>query len=57
MMNRKSGITLNSIVVYVSLFFVFTVFAISMGTNMNYKEMGEKAYIYIYEQAHNMLSN
>ena len=50
MMNRRSGVTLNSIVVYVSLFFVFTVFVISMGTNINYKEMGEKAHIYIYEQ-------
>lgn len=49
-MNKKSGITLASIVIYVSLFFVFTVFAIAMSTNMNYKAMEEKANIYIYEQ-------
>ena len=49
-MNKKSGITLTSIVIYVSLFFVFTVFAIAMSTNMNYKAMEEKANIYIYEQ-------
>lgn len=49
-MNKKSGITLTSIVIYVSLFFVFTVFAIAMSTNMNYKAMGEKANIYVYEQ-------
>ena len=49
-MNKKSGITLASIVIYVSLFFVFTVFAIAMSTNINYKAMEEKANIYIYEQ-------
>ena len=49
-MNRKSGITLSSIVIYVALFFVFTVFAITMSTNMNYKAMEEKANIYVYEQ-------
>lgn len=49
-MNNKSGVTLTSIVIYVSLFFIFTVFAIAMSTNMNYKAMEEKANIYIYEQ-------
>lgn len=49
-MNKKSGLTLTSIVIYVSLFFIFTVFAIAMSTNMNYKAMEEKANIYIYEQ-------
>lgn len=49
-MNKKSGLTLTSIVIYVSLFFVFTVFAIAMSTNMNYKAMDEKANIYVYEQ-------
>ena len=49
-MNRRSGITLTSIVIYVSLFFVFTVFAVAMSTNMNYRALDEKANIYIHEQ-------
>ena len=49
-MTKKSGLTLTSIVIYVSLFFIFTVFAIAMSTNMNYKAMDEKANIYVYEQ-------
>lgn len=49
-MNKKSGLSLTSIVIYVSLFFVFTVFAIAMSANMNYKAMSEKANIYISEQ-------
>lgn len=49
-MKNKSGITLTSIVIYVALFFVFTVFAIAMSTNMNYKSMEEKANIYVHEQ-------
>ena len=50
MKKLKSGISLTSIVIYVSLFFVFTVFAIAMSTNMNYKALDEKANIYINEQ-------
>lgn len=49
-MNKKSGLTLSSILIYVTLFFIFTVFAISMSTNMSYKSMEEKANIYIHEQ-------
>lgn len=49
-MNKKSGITLTSIVIYVSLFFVFTVFAVAMSTNMNFRALDEKADIYIHEQ-------
>ena len=49
-MNKKSGLTLTSIVIYVSLFFLFAVFVVAMSTNMNYKAMDEKAKIYIYEQ-------
>ena len=56
-MNNKSGITLTSIVIYVSLFFVFTVFAIAMSTNMNYKAMEEKANIYAYEQFNKLQYN
>lgn len=60
-MNRRSGITLTSIVIYVSLFFVFTVFAVAMSTNMNYKALDEKANIYIHEQfsklEYNMISS
>lgn len=49
-MNKKRGLTLTSMAIYVALFFVFTVFVIAMSTNMNYKAMDEKAKIYIYEQ-------
>lgn len=60
-MNKRSGLTLSSIVIYVALFFVFSVFAISMSTNMNYKSMSEKGSIYIHEQfekiQYNMLSS
>ena len=60
-MNRRSGITLTSIVIYVSLFFVFTVFAVAMSTNMNYRALDEKANIYIHEQfcklEYNMISS
>jgi len=60
-MSKKSGITLTSIVIYVSLFFVFTVFAVAMSTNMNYKALDEKADIYIHEQfsklEYNMISS
>lgn len=60
-MNNKSGLSLTSIIIYVSLFFVFTVFAVAMSTNMNYKAMEEKANIYIYEQfdklQYNMISS
>jgi hypothetical protein len=48
--NKKRGLTLTSMAIYVALFFVFTVFVIAMSTNMNYKAMDEKAKIYIYEQ-------
>lgn len=49
-MNKKSGLSLTSIIIYVALFFIFTVFAIAMSSNMNYKAMQEKADMYIYEQ-------
>ena len=60
-MNKRSGITLTSIVIYVALFFVFTVFAVAMSTNMNYRALDEKANIYIHEQfcklEYNMVSS
>lgn len=56
-MNKKSGLTLTSMVIYVSLFFLFAVFAVAMSTNMNYKAMDEKAKIYIYEQFDKMQYN
>ena len=56
-MNKKRGLTLTSMAIYVALFFVFTVFVIAMSTNMNYKAMDEKAKIYIYEQFDKMQYN
>lgn len=60
-MNKRAGLTLSSIVIYVVLFFAFSVFAVSMSTNMNYKSMSEKGNIYIHEQfekfQYNMLSS
>lgn len=49
-MNKRAGLTLSSIVIYVVLFFIFSVFAVSMSTNMNYKSMSEKGNVYIHEQ-------
>lgn len=39
---KKSGLTMISIVIYVVLFFMFTVFAAAMSTNMNYNTITEK---------------
>jgi hypothetical protein len=46
----KSGMTMASIVLYVALFFIFTVFAISMSTNMNLKALSEKGNVIINEE-------
>jgi hypothetical protein len=47
---NKSGITMVSIVIYVVIFFIFTVFAVAMSTNMNYKTLSDKGEIFINEQ-------
>lgn len=57
MKKLKKGISLTSMIIYVALFFLFTVFAIAMSNNMNYKAMDEKANIYILEQFSKLQNN
>ncbi len=45
----KSGMTMVSIVIYVTIFFTLSVFVISMSTNMNTKAMSEKGEIIVNE--------
>ena len=47
---KKSGMSLVSIVLYVALFFVFSVFAIAMSSNMNYSALTQKGEIWINEE-------
>lgn len=49
MMNKKQGITMISIVLYVLLFFSFIVFATAISTNMNFKTLKEKGIVYVNE--------
>lgn len=44
-MNKKSGLSLASMVLYVVLFFIFMTFAIAMSSNLNYKTLTEKGTI------------
>lgn len=57
MKQQKSGLTMVSIIIYVALFFVFIAFAISISTNMNYKNMAAKGNIYINEQYNKLQYN
>ena len=50
-MQKRSGITMLSMVIYVTLFFAFTALAISMGSNMNYSSLVQKGKLYINEEA------
>lgn len=45
----KSGMTMVSIVIYVTIFFTLSVFVISMSTNMNTKAMSEKGEMIVNE--------
>lgn len=47
---NKSGITMISIIIYVVLFFTFTVFAIAMSTNFNYTVLSNKGEVFVNEQ-------
>ncbi len=49
-MNKKSGITMTSMVLYVALFFAFSAFAIAVSTNYNHKTLMEKGNMWINEQ-------
>lgn len=44
-MNKRKGISLVSMVLYVVLFFIFMTFAIAMSSNMNYRTLSEKGQI------------
>ncbi len=48
-MNRKSGITLVSIMIYVLLFFAFSTLAISLSSNMNMNSLSKKGEIIVNE--------
>ena len=48
-MNRKSGITLVSIMIYVLLFFAFSTLAISLSSNMNMNSLSKKGEILVNE--------
>lgn len=47
---KKSGLSMTSMALYVVLFFVFTTFAITISSNMNYKTLSDKGDIWINEQ-------
>lgn len=47
---RKSGISMTSMVLYVSLFFAFSTFAIAISSNFNYKTLSEKGNMWVNEQ-------
>jgi hypothetical protein len=49
-MDKKSGITMISIVLYSLLFFSFTAFAATLSANMNKRIISERGVMYINEQ-------
>lgn len=53
----KRGFTLVSLVLYVTLFFAFTVFATAISTNMNRRVLAEKGRIIINENYIKLYSN
>lgn len=53
----KKGFTLVSLVLYVALFFAFTVFATAMSTNLNHKILSEKGKIVIQDNYMKLYSN
>lgn len=56
-MNKKSGITMTSMVLYVALFFAFSAFAIAVSTNYNHKTLMEKGNMWINEQVDKLQMN
>ncbi|MCX8073986.1 MAG: hypothetical protein N2749_00155 [Clostridia bacterium] len=50
MNNRKLGLSLVSIVLYVILFFTFVTFAVAISSNVNYSVLGQKGELYVNEQ-------
>lgn len=53
----KKGVTLVSLVLYVALFFTFTVFATALTTNLNHKVLSEKGRIITNENVIKLYSN
>lgn len=53
----KKGFTLVSLVLYVALFFAFTVFATAMSTNLNHKILSEKGRIVIQDNYMKLYTN
>lgn len=53
----KKGFTVVSLVLYVTLFFAFTVFATAISTNMNSKVLSEKGRIIIQDNYVKLYSN
>jgi hypothetical protein len=53
----KRGFTVVSLVLYVTLFFAFTVFATAISTNLNHKVLSEKGKIIIHDNYMKLYSN
>lgn len=53
----RRGFTMVSLVIYVALFFAFTVFATAISTNLNYKVLSEKGTVIINENYMNLYTN
>lgn len=53
----RRGFTLVSLVLYVSLFFAFTVFATAMSSNLNHKILSEKGRIVIQDNYMKLYTN
>ena len=53
----KRGISLISMIIYVVLFFAFSAFAVSAGSNMNYQALNQKGVAYLNEQIQKLQYN
>ncbi|MDF2866088.1 MAG: hypothetical protein K0R72_906 [Clostridia bacterium] len=53
----KKGFTMVSLVLYVMLFFTFTVFATAISTNLNYKVLSEKGKVIVNENYIKLYTN
>ncbi len=53
----KNGFTMVSLVLYVMLFFTFTVFATAISTNLNYKVLSEKGRVIVNENYIKLYTN
>ena len=53
----KNGISMITLIIYVVLFFVFSAFAVTMGTNINYQTLVQKGSVYVNEQMQKLQYN